>query len=92
MPYYLKCRGINDIHISQTTSIIKSLVALYSNKMFHVAGAKIIRDIKSGQNAKTEAKLPCRNEKGHKNTDSGFVQQPSLSMPAAREDLAPRFY
>ena len=43
--------------------MIKSVVALYSNKMFHVSGAKIIRDSESGQNAKTEAKLPYRNEK-----------------------------
>ena len=32
--------------------MIKSLVALYSNKLFHVAGAKIIRDNKSGHNSK----------------------------------------
>ena len=43
---------------------IKSVVALYfSNIMFHVAGFKIIRDNKSGQNAKTEAKLRYRNGK-----------------------------
>ena len=32
--------------------MIKSLVALYSNKLFHVAEAKIIRDIKNGHNSK----------------------------------------
>ena len=39
---------------------------------------------------KTEANLPYRNEKEHKNTDSGLVQQLSLSVPTAREDLAPQ--
>ena len=37
--------------------MIKSVVALYSNIMFHVAGAKIIRDIESGQNDKTDAQF-----------------------------------
>ena len=32
--------------------MIKSLSALYSNTMFYVAGANIIRDIKSGHNSK----------------------------------------
>ena len=40
-----------------------SCSSLFSNKLFHVAGARIIRDNKSGPNAKTEAKLPYRNEK-----------------------------
>lgn len=34
------------------SEIIKSLVTLCTNIMIHVAGAKIIRDIKNSQNAK----------------------------------------
>ena len=65
--------------------MIKSLVALYSNIMFHVAGAKIIRDIRSGLIAKLRQKLPYWNEK--QNLDSGRVQQLSLSVSATGENL-----
>ena len=42
----------NNVYSKNNQKMIKSLVALYSNKLFHVAGAKIIRDNKSGHNSK----------------------------------------
>ena len=68
--------------------MIKSVVALYSPTNCFMGRSQIIRDNKSGQNAKTEAQLPYRNEKTQ-NIDSGLVQQLSLSVSATREDLAP---
>ena len=45
--------------------------------------------LKSGHNAKQNQNFRTGMKK-HKNTDSGLVQQLSLSVPTAREDLAPQ--
>ena len=45
--------------------------------------------LKSGHNAKQKQNFRTGMKK-HKNTDSGLVQQLSLSVPTAREDLAPQ--
>ena len=57
--------------------------------MFHLDSAKIIRDIKDGQNAKLWLKLPYRKEKKI-DFNSGLVQELSLSVSAAGEDIVPR--
>ena len=69
--------------------MIKSLSALYFQQIVSCGRAKIIRDIKSGHNAKQKQNFRTGMKK-HKNTDSGLVQQLSLSVPTAREDLAPQ--
>ena len=56
----------------------------YCNTIFHVAGAKIIRDIKSGHNSK-QRQIFRTGKRAHKR-----LEQLSLSVPAAWEDLAPQ--
>ena len=45
------------------SGMIKSLVAVYCNLKFHVAEAKIIRHMNSGQFEKQRQIFPYRNEK-----------------------------
>ena len=68
--------------------MIKSLVAVYCNSEFHVAEAKIIRHKNSGQFSKQRQNFSTQMKK--QKSDSSFVQQLSLSVSAAAEDLAPQ--
>ena len=61
------------------------------NKLFHFAEARIIRHKNRGQQWERLERIPYQKEKYglRKTLASGFVQQLSLSVPAAAEDLGP---
>ena len=71
--------------------LVKSHQLLYCNKLFHVAEAKIIRHENRGPECKTISTLsvPKGKTKISKRLASGLVQQFSLPVSTAAEDLGP---